>query len=89
MKIRRPLKLRPQCVYYYSALSVRSLNVVFRPKLVSVKKKLDRREAVREREALSALHIEKSIEKELLERLCPKLIAVLHSQVILDHEKKA
>lgn len=43
-----------------------------RTKLVGVKKKLDRRDAVRERKALSAAHIERSIQKELIERLKSK-----------------
>lgn len=43
-----------------------------RPKFLGVKKKIDRREAVRERKALSAAHVERSIEKELIERLRSK-----------------
>jgi protein MAK16 len=46
-----------------------TLTSQFSPKLVGVKKKLDRREATRERKALSAAHLERSIEKELIERL--------------------
>lgn len=67
----------------------------FRPKLIGVKKKLDRREAVRERKALSAAKLERSIEAELIERLKSKAYgdAPLNVneqvwQAVLDRERK-
>ncbi|KAG1070643.1 hypothetical protein G6F42_026105 [Rhizopus arrhizus] len=43
-----------------------------RPQLIGIKKKLERREANRERKAEAAARIEKSIEKELIDRLKSK-----------------
>jgi protein MAK16 len=40
--------------------------------MVGIKKKLDRRERTREAKALAAAHLEKTIEKELLDRLRSK-----------------
>ncbi|KAJ8585332.1 Mak16 protein [Rhizopogon salebrosus TDB-379] len=76
-------------------IKMRRIKLRQEPTLVGVKKKLDRREATRERKALSAAHLEKSIEKELIERLKSKAygdapLNVNESvwQAILDGEKK-
>ncbi|KAG6841086.1 hypothetical protein C0991_001994 [Blastosporella zonata] len=75
-------------------IKMRRMKLRQQPKLIGVKKKLDRREAVRERKALSAAHLERSIEKELIERLKSKAygdapLNVNESvwQAILDREK--
>ncbi|KAF8199187.1 Mak16 protein [Pholiota molesta] len=75
-------------------IKMRRLKLRQQPKLIGVKKKLDRREAVRERKALSAAHLERSIEKELIERLKSKAYgdAPLNVnenvwQAILDRER--
>ncbi|KAN0088591.1 Ribosomal L28e protein family domain containing protein [Tylopilus felleus] len=75
-------------------IKMRRIKLRQEPRLVGVKKKLDRREATRERKALSAAHLEKSIQKELIERLKSKAygdapLNVNESvwQAILDREK--
>ncbi|KAJ7918974.1 Mak16 protein [Mycena leptocephala] len=75
-------------------IKMRRLKLRQQPKLVGIKKKLDRRVAVRERKALSAAHIERSIEKELIERLkskaygdAPLNVNETVWQTILDREK--
>ncbi|KAJ7583685.1 Mak16 protein [Mycena floridula] len=75
-------------------IKMRRLQLRQQPKLVGVKKKLDRREAVRERKALSAAHLERSIEKELIERLkskaygdAPLNVNETVWQAVLDREK--
>ncbi|KAJ7224442.1 Mak16 protein [Mycena pura] len=75
-------------------IKMRRLKLRQQPKLIGIKKKLDRREAVRERKALSAAHIERSIEKELIERLkskaygdAPLNVNETVWQAILDREK--
>lgn len=53
-------------------IKMRRLQMTQQPKLVGIKKKLDRRERTRERKALAAAHLEKNIEAELLQRLRSK-----------------
>ncbi|KAI0791639.1 ribosomal L28e protein family-domain-containing protein [Irpex lacteus] len=53
-------------------IKMRRMKLRQEPKLVGVKKKLDRRETTRERKALSAAKLERSIAAELLERLKSK-----------------
>ncbi|KAF9512685.1 hypothetical protein BS47DRAFT_1345118 [Hydnum rufescens UP504] len=53
-------------------IKMRRLKLSHQPTLLGVKKKLDRREATREAKALAAAHIERNIEKELIERLKSK-----------------
>ncbi|RDB20923.1 Protein mak16 [Hypsizygus marmoreus] len=76
-------------------IKMRRLKLRQQPKLIGIKKKLDRRETTRERKALAAAHLERSIEKELIERLKSKAygdapLNVNESvwQAILDREKK-
>ncbi|KII85764.1 hypothetical protein PLICRDRAFT_294967 [Plicaturopsis crispa FD-325 SS-3] len=75
-------------------IKMRRLKLRQQPKLVGVKKKLDRREATRERKALAAAQLERSIQKELIERLQSKAYgdAPLNVneevwQAVLDREK--
>ncbi|KAH9933341.1 ribosomal L28e protein family-domain-containing protein [Fomitopsis serialis] len=76
-------------------IKMRRMQLRQQPKLVGIKKKLDRREAVRERKALSAARLERAIEAELLERLKSKAYGDAPLNVnedvwraVLDREKK-
>ncbi|KAI0629216.1 ribosomal L28e protein family-domain-containing protein [Trametes polyzona] len=76
-------------------IKMRRLALRQQPKLIGVKKKLDRREAVRERKALSAAKLERSIEAELIERLKSKAYGDAPLNVneavwraVLDREKE-
>ncbi|KAI0080174.1 putative MAK16 protein [Panus rudis PR-1116 ss-1] len=76
-------------------IKMRRLRLRQEPKLIGVKKKLERREAVRERKALSAAKLERSIQAELIERLKSKAYgdAPLNVneevwQAVLDQERK-
>ncbi|CAK5267612.1 unnamed protein product [Mycena citricolor] len=77
-------------------IKMRRMKLRQEPKLVGIKKKLDRREAVRERKALSAAQLERSIQKELIERLkskaygdAPLNVNETVWQAVLDREKNA
>jgi len=61
-------KQRYTRIYQY-LIKMRKLKLKTQKKLVTVSKKVERREARRETKALTAAQIEKNIEKELLERL--------------------
>ncbi|CAG8446599.1 11152_t:CDS:2 [Ambispora gerdemannii] len=53
-------------------IRMRKLRLKARPKLIGIKKKIEKREATRERKAEAAARLEKAIEKELINRLKSK-----------------
>ncbi|KAG8924388.1 hypothetical protein FRC02_010465 [Tulasnella sp. 418] len=76
-------------------IKMRRLKLTQQPKLIGIKKKQDRREAKREAKALAAAHLERAIEKELIERLKSKAYGDAPLNVnediwkaILDGDKK-
>lgn len=89
------VRLYPTLYLYYTLNFEPDPSFFTRPKLVGVKKKLDRREAVRERKALSAAKLERSIQAELIERLklkaygdAPLNVNEEVWQAVLDQERK-
>lgn len=50
-------------------IRIRKMKIKGFKEIVPIKKKAERRDKIREAKALSAAHIEESIEKELLDRL--------------------
>lgn len=60
-------------------IRMRKLRQTLRPQVVAINKKVERRETVREQEALAAAQVEKQIKKELLERLAHKAYGEIYN----------
>eukprot|EP00163_Fabomonas_tropica_P002133 TRINITY_DN1160_c0_g1_i3.p1 TRINITY_DN1160_c0_g1~~TRINITY_DN1160_c0_g1_i3.p1 ORF type:complete len:182 (-),score=55.65 TRINITY_DN1160_c0_g1_i3:234-779(-) len=71
----------------WRCLGMRKLKLKVRPRMVGIAKKTERREAVREQKALQAAQLERSIERELLDRLKQGTYGDIYNFPTKEYEK--